>query len=260
MKLGKPPIIQAWVEFRFDHGDDRREWGFKDASSYLDQYQDAYPEREVVVQHQFQVEKVKKNQKPQIVDEKVHLRAVRAANAEGNRFLQLSHDGIACNFLRTEKGYEGFTALKAEALEKFRAYVEMFRPTRVLEFALHYVDLIVIPCDGQKTLNLGEYFTLGITLPDATFGSIQNFVVQYAAQPPDTEDRMAVRLQDERDPLGVNARFRMDWRLSGASSLSLSDSEIGTRLDQAHARLQDCFRKSFTDKTWQMFEPTPEVV
>ena len=52
----------------------------------------------------------------------------------------------------------------------------------------------------------------------------------------------------------------MDWRLSGASGLSLSEAEIGTRLDQGHDRLQDCFRKSFTDKTWQTFEPAPEVV
>ena len=259
MKLGKPPIIQAWVEFRFDHGDGRPEWGFKEASSYLDQYQDAYPEREVVVQHQFQVEKVKKDRKPLIVDEKVHLRAVRAANSESSRFLQLTRDGIACNFLRTEKGYEGFTALKTEALNKFRAYVEMFRPTRMLEFALHYVDLIVIPFEGHELLDLDEHFTLGIKLPDATFSSFLNFVVQYATRPPDTEDTLEVRLQDERDPLGTNARFRMEWRLSGSSGLSLAEAEIGTRLDQAHARLQDCFRKSFTDKTWRKFEPKTEV-
>ncbi|MFO0938327.1 MAG: TIGR04255 family protein [Gemmataceae bacterium] len=259
MKLGKPPIIQAWVEFRFDHGDDRREWNFKEASSYLDLYQEVYTEREVVVQHQFQVEKVKKNQKPQIVDEKVNLQAVRAANSEGSRFLQLSHDGVACNFLRTEKGYEGFTALKTEALDKFRAYIDIFRPTRVLEFALQYVDLIVIPFDGDKNLELDEYFTLGINLPDVMFGSILNFVVQYATQPPDTVDKMEVRLQDVRDPIGLNARFRMDWRLSSASGLSLSEAEISTRLDQAHVRLQECFKKSFTVKTWNMFEPISEV-
>jgi uncharacterized protein (TIGR04255 family) len=259
MKLDKPPIIQAWVEFRFDLGDERREWGFKEASGFLDLFQDVYPEREVAVQHQFQVEKVKKNQKPQIVDEKVHLRAVRAANAEGSRFIQLSSDGFACNFLRTEKGYEGFTALKAEALEKFRAYVEMFRPTRVLDFALHYVDLIVIPFEGRKILNLDDYFTLGITLPDSTFGSFLNFVVQYATQPPGSDDVMEVRLQDERDPLGVNARFRMDWRTSGQTGLSLAAPEMGDRLEQAHSRLLDCFRKSFTDEAWRMFEPTPEV-
>jgi hypothetical protein len=134
----------------------------------------------------------------------------------------------------------------------------MVRPTRLLEFAIHYVDLIIVPFQRDKALDLREYFALGITLPDGTFGSILNFVVQYATRPPDTEDVMEVRLQDERDPLGVNARFRMDWRLSGANELSLSEAEVGSRLEQAHDRLLGCFRKSFTDKAWQMFEPLPE--
>ena len=162
MKLGKPPIIQAWVEFRFDHGDDRGEWGFKEAFAYLDQFQEVYSEREALFQRQFKIEKVQRNRNPEIVSHRDQVQAVRAANTEGSRFIQLTHDGVACNFLRTEKGYEGFSAVKAEALDKFRAYTEMFRPTRMLEFALHYVDLIVIPFEKKTPLDLGEYFTLGI--------------------------------------------------------------------------------------------------
>jgi len=258
MKLGKPPIIQAWIEFRFDHGDERREWGFKEASAYLDHFQETYTEREALFQRQFKIEKVQRNRNPEVVAGPVHVQAVRASNAEGSRYIQLTRDAVACNFLRTEKGYEGFDALKKEALAKFWAYVEMYQPTRLLEFALHYVDLVVIPFERDKNLDPGEYFTLGIALPDATFGSILNFVVQYATQPPDTEDVLEVRLQDERDPLGVNARFRMDWRLSGSHGLSLTEAEVTSRLEKAHDRLLDCFKKSFTEKAWQMFEPLPE--
>ena len=49
MKLGKPPIIQAWIEFRFDHTADRPEWGWPTATAFFDQFQDQYPEREVAV-------------------------------------------------------------------------------------------------------------------------------------------------------------------------------------------------------------------
>lgn len=200
MKLGKPPIIQAWIEFRFDHGDERREWGFPEASAYLDRFQETYPEREALFQRQFRIEKVQRHRNPEIVPGPVHVQAVRASNREGSRYVQLTRDAVACNFLWTEKGYEGFKALKTESLEKFRAYVEMFQPTRLLEFAVQYVDLVVIPFERDKTLNLGEYFTLGIDLPDAVFGSILNFVVQYTTQPPDTNDALEVRLQDDATP------------------------------------------------------------
>jgi uncharacterized protein (TIGR04255 family) len=258
MKLGKPPIIQAWIEFRFDHGDERREWGLNEASDYLDRFQADYPEREALFQRQFRIEKVQRHRNPEVVPGPAHVQAVRASKTEGSRYIQLTRDAMACNFLRTEKGYDGFDALKAEALEKFRAYVEMYQPTRLLEFAVHYVDLVVIPFEPDKALDLDEYFTLGISLPDPAFGSILNFVVQYATQPPDTEYALEVRLQDERDPQGLSARFRMDWRLSGSHELILSEADVAAHLEQAHDRLLGCFQKSFTEKAWQMFEPIQE--
>ncbi len=258
MKLGKPPIIQAWIEFRFDHGDERREWGFKEASAYLDRFQESYPEREALFQRQFRIEKVQRHRNPEVVPGPIHVQAVRASNTAGSKYIQLTRDAVACNFLRTETGYEGFDALKAEALEKFRAYVEMYQPTRLLEFAVHYVDLVVIPLGPAKKLDLDEHFTLGINLPDLTFGSILNFVVQCTSRPPDSHDTLEIRLQDESDPLGLSARFRMDWRLSASHELTLAEAEVAARLEQAHDRLVGYFQKSFTDKAWRMFEPIPE--
>lgn len=258
MKLGKPPIIQAWIEFRFDRSDENSDWGLKEAYDYLDHFQETYPEREALFQRQFRIEKVQRHRNPEVIAGPVHIQAVRASNTEGSRYIQLTRDAVACNVLRTGTGYAGFDALKMEALEKFRLYVEMYQPTRLLEFALHYVDLVVIPIEPDKPLVPGEYFTLGIDLPDTTFGVIQNFVVQYATQPPDTKDTLEVRLQDERDPLGLNARFRVDWRLSGSHGLSLTETEIASRLETAHDRLLDCFQKSFTEKAWQIFEPLAE--
>ena len=256
MKLGKPPIIQAWVEFRFDHGADRPEWGWPTANAFFDLFQQEYTEREIAVQHRLQIAKVEKNQKPLVVDERVHLEGMRGYRADRSRYLQLSQDTLACNFLRTDaKGYEGFNALQAEALTKLRAYCEFFRPTRLVQFAVQYVDLVRIPFQNGR-IELKDYFTLGQDLPEAAFGPTLNFLVQYTTRPPDSKDVLEVRLWNELpDPQGPTGQFRIDWRLMGFEELSFDANVLGPRLDQAHDRLLDCFKKSFTPQAWATFEP-----
>lgn len=257
MKLGKPPIIQAWIEFRFDHATDRPEWGWQTASEFFDQFHDDYPEREIAVQHRLQIEKVERNQRPRVVDERVHLDGMRAFRADRGRYLQLTKDTLACNFLRTDaSGYEGFDALKVEALAKLRAYVVHFRPTRLLQVAMQYVDLVRLPFKGNR-IELKDYFTISHDLPESVFGPTLNFLVQYATQPPNSGDLLEVRLwNDLPDPDGPTGQFRMDWRLTAFGEVSFDESVLGPRLDQAHERLLDCFRKSFTVDAWKMFEPT----
>jgi uncharacterized protein (TIGR04255 family) len=258
MKLGKPPIIQAWIEFRFDHAADRPVWGWPAASAFFDQFQEDYPEREVAVQHQLQVVKVESNQQPRVVDERVDLAGMRAFRADRGRYLQLTQEALACNLVRTDaKGYEGFDALKREALAKLRAYIDFFRPTRLLQLAVQYVDLVRIPFQ-QGRIHLKDYFTLGYDLPEAVFGPTLSFLVQYASQPPDSRDILEVRLWNEPpDPQGPTGQFRMDWRLMAFEELSFAEDVLGPRLDQAHDRLLDCFKKSFTPLAWMIFEPAP---
>lgn len=256
MKLGKPPIIQAWIEFRFDHPTDRSEWHWQTASDFFDRFQDDYPEREAAVQHQLQIEKVERNQKPRVVDERVQLEGMRAFRADRGRYLQLTKDTLACNFLRTDaSGYEGFDALKREALAKLRGYVDHFRPTRLLQVAMQYVDLVRIPFNGNR-IELKDYFTFGHDLPEAVFGPTLNFLVQYTTQSPNSYDLLEVRLwNDLPDPEGPTGQFRMDWRLTASEELSFDETVLASRLDQAHDRLLDCFRKSFTNTAWELFEP-----
>lgn len=256
MKLGKPPIVQAWIEFRFDHAADRPKWDWPAASAFFDSFQNEYPEREVVVQHQLQIAKVEGNQKPRIVDERVDLAGMRAFRTDHARYIHLTQDTLACTFVRTDvNGYEGFDALKREALTKLRAYVDFFHPTRLLQLAMQYVDLVRIPFQ-QDRIELKDYFTLSQDLPEADFGPTLNFLVQYATRPPGSRDILEVWLRNEPpDPHGPIGQFRMDWRLMASEELSFAEDVLGSRLDRAHDRLLDCFKKSFTPQAWAMFEP-----
>jgi uncharacterized protein (TIGR04255 family) len=258
MKLGKPPIIQAWIEFQFDHAADRPEWGWPTASAFFDPFQEEYPEREVLAEHQLYIAKIERNQKPWVVEERVDITGMRAFRADQGRYLQLSQDTLVCNFLRTgANGYEGFEPLKREALAKLRAYVHFFRPTRLLRFAMQYVDLVRIPFQ-QNQIELKDYFTFAHDLPGEVFGPTLNFLVQYTTRPPGSRDLLEVRLRNEPpDPHGPTGQFRMDWRLMAFEELSFAEDVLGPRLDQAHDRLLDCFRKSFTPQAWALFDPAP---
>ena len=99
----------------------------------------------------------------------------------------------------------------------------------------------------------------GQDLPEEVFGPTLSFLVQYASRPPGSSDVLEVRLWSETpDPQGPTGQFRMEWRLMAAEGLAFAGEVLGPRLEQAHARLLDCFQKSFTPRAWAMFEPTPE--
>jgi uncharacterized protein (TIGR04255 family) len=256
MKLGKPPLVQAWIEFRFAQTAQPLEWGWQTATAFFDQFKDEYPEREVAVQHQLQIVKVEGDQKPQVIDERVDLAGMRCCRADRSRYIQLTNDALACNFVRTEANdYEGFSALKKEALAKLRAYCEFFKPARLLQFAVQYVDLIRIPFQNGR-IELKDYFTLSHDLPESPFGPTLSFLVQYSTRPPDSKDMLEVKLRSELpDPEGPTGQFRMDWRLVGFEELSFAEQVLGPRLEQAHDQLLDCFRNSLTAQAWAMFEP-----
>ena len=256
MNLGKPPIVQAWIEFRFDRASDGPEWGLATATTFFDQFQDAYAEREMLYQQQFKIQKVEQNQRAAVVDERVHLAGMRAFTAGRSRCVQLIGDTLTCNFTRTgSASYAGFDALKAEAVAKFRAYADFFRPTRLVQMAIHYVDLVRIPFkDGNVVL--ADYFTFTQDLPESTFGTTMGFNVQYTARPPQSKDLLEVRLYNEQpDPEGPIAQFRMDWRLIVHDELSFAEDELGKRLSDGHDTLLGCFRNSFTAIGWKLFEP-----
>jgi uncharacterized protein (TIGR04255 family) len=258
MNLGKPPIVQAWIEFRFDRGADGPEWGLATASAFFDVIQGSYPEREVLAQHQLKIEKIEKNQRPRIVDEQVQVVGMRASTSSKNRCIQLFPDVLSCNFARSQSsGYEGFEALKAEALAKFRAYLEFFRPARLMQATIHYVDLVRIPFKDDQ-VELAEYFTFTRDLSDSVFGNTLGFNVQYTTQPPSTKDLLEVRLNNEQsDPEGPTAQFRMEWRQTAFDGLSLTEDGVSRRLSEMHDMILGCFKKSFTDKGWALFEPKP---
>lgn len=258
MKLGKPPVIQTWIEFLFDFGTQARSWGYDDAAKLLDLYPDVYTERDIKIDRQFQIEKVNQKGKHRVVEAQERVSVVRGYDPKGSRYLQLSLNGFACNLVKTETGYEGFDVLKRESLDRFTKYVELFQPVRLLSLSLNYQNLVVIPLEGKNSLDLGEYINFGILVPDEQFAYTGDMSFQLSAVLPESSDMIRIKFQEQPNLGQKVGKFRVDWVSQAVNNLSMSIDLIDERLETLHKALEKLFRQSFTDKMWQMFEPLPE--
>lgn len=125
-----------------DHAPDRRPWNWETAAGFCEQLKGEYPTIEALVGHEIAIEQTNWQQKPHLFGITASLQAVRVARSDRSRYIQLTANSLMCHFVWTqEKGHEGFQTLKREALAKLRASGEFFKPTRLLQFALHSVEV-----------------------------------------------------------------------------------------------------------------------
>lgn len=256
MKLRKPPIVQAWTEFTFEQNPEHFEWSKPIAHSFMDHYKAEEEDREELMRMNYTFEHSNHDSKPRIRTSAPELNAVRATNRQGSRYLQVVRDGFGCNFIRTQEGYEGFTSLKSFSLERFRTYNLVFKPVRLLQFALQYIDLVRIPYEELGLdLDLTPFFNIGVKFPASTFGPLNSLMAQFQTQVPDTNDQIEVRIRDERRPKSSFRWFRIEWRYAGIANIQTDENILSARLDEAHNRMLLFFRSSFTERVWQTFDP-----
>lgn len=159
MKLRKPPIVQAWIEFRFEPSPDHP-WEEQPVMAFLEttaaEYDD--PSREFIKSSEVHVRAGTGGAFPQFQLREATV-AVRAFNVARTRWLEVWHNRLRCGLLRGGAGYEGFSALRANALAMLDSHASAFEPMSVISFVLHYEDAVDAPLtDGR--LNLEDYFTL----------------------------------------------------------------------------------------------------
>jgi uncharacterized protein (TIGR04255 family) len=89
------------------------------------------------------------------------------------------------------------------------------------------------------------------------FGPVSHFSTRLFLSPGDGSDIVEVKFQSEPSIPEANAyRFRIDWRMICAEIAVFDQEIVKHRLDAAHDRLSNFFKKSFTPKTWAIFEPS----
>ena len=260
MQLGKPPIIEVSIEFSFESSSGEPEWDYTRAAEFVDRFQAEYPETEVAAQHLLvEVQKVARGTKPTLESRVVPV-AVRAFPANRSQYLLSAKDKLQCFFVRTgENDYRGFSALKAEAMDKLVAYVEYFRPAKLIHFTVQYVDFFRIPLVNGRA-DLRDYFTICGEPDESIFGMTINFRKSFTTKPPDSEDLLTCELYNVakkgKEQKAPSIPFRMEWGLHAFKNLSWDAESLSQRLQKAHDGLLHCFANSFTKTGWALFDPT----
>src|SRR5262249_8215450 len=106
--LRKPPIVEMWVEFAFDPNPDGL---VESAIQFLKEYEHEFPTLEFAREDTLEFRQVAPDKLPEVVGRKSTLKHIRAHNKEGTRWLHLTPNQLACNYLRLGDEYPGFATV-----------------------------------------------------------------------------------------------------------------------------------------------------
>ncbi len=259
-KLGKPPIIEAWIGIQIERSSETPDWSLLAANAFLRKYLKDMPRAIAEQGRTLHVKEADGELPPQVVGEKEELYAVRLMTSNEDRCLQMLGSQLVYNVLTSGADYPGFEGMLDEAIPKFVEYLDFSRPRSLVSAALCYVDLIRIPAEPGKAINLRDYFQFAVDSPGDPYGPMASYGIQTAFQCPEDEGPLHMVLQSlPYNSDGGYAEFLMQWRKECTGIESLDFEDVVCRLHVARNYIRRCFRASVSDRAWTLFEPQNTV-
>ena len=258
VKFNNPPVIEAWIEFRFSFKDEIPYWDEVKAQAFIaDYFEGRFHVDSFLGRTEFTISA--SGGRPAFTQSKVIFERVRATNEYSDRYVQVGRDTLIYNLLRKEKDWPEYHSLRDDAMDSYDKFIQFLRPMALQHIALHYRDLVIVPLQDKQRVRLGDYFTIFPEVPERKFGDMSNFMV--ALTLPETWRSGVLNLMVQSDPPVPSpehpneGRFRWDWHISPKSSIgSLDKDTITTWLDQAHDDLFQAFLSAFTQNGLGLFK------
>ena len=254
-RFKNPPIVEAWLSFEFEPRPDKVAWDIERAQEFTRLEKERFPNLEVFVREEFKLEKSETGNLPRIVSQQRIPEVVRMRDENARRVLQIADDRMAYNLLEGGPSYPGFETLVGESLEYLGKYRAFFQPAGIRQATIHYVDIVVIPFAG-RAVQIDDFFTIARDLPETPFGLVAGYSTSFVTIcPPDRQPLqilLAMLPSDKKD----SVRFRMDWEKQCGTIDVSSDETTRTGLLASHEFMVECFEKSITARTRQLFEPS----
>lgn len=256
-ELKKPPVIEAWIGFQFQYGEEPPLWNENRAETLIKEcFGDTFKKKDFGVTAK--VEFGTSGGRPVLSEPELIFERIRAVTEKEDRFIQAGRSWLVYNLLRKGRDWPGFPTLREEALETYDKYIKFLRPDTLQLVSLHYRDLILIPTNEMDRIKIEDYFTVCPGVPDETFGVIGRFVIDLIL--PEMFEDGTLRLIMKDQPMiskgnePSSFRFLMDWHITSNKLFeSLSNEIVIGWLDNAHDVLYSAFKESFTKRGWQLF-------
>lgn len=260
MQLKRPPVIEAWIGFRFEPRPGSPTKTVPEiAVKLMAPLAEVYPKREWERTHEVTFENSSPDELPKPVSHKLDVVKMRSYNVAGTRCIQLTKEQLVYSVIKTSVPYPGFSVLRDEALEQLARYVQDIDPLQVRACAVFYKDLVDIPANKGRIEDLSDYFKYVTDFDVRPFGDAVSFNLRYVFECPTDTGPLIHSLQPiPGDAAAGHVSFEMTWLKICDKVESLDAGQIRARLDSAHSYLRECFRSSVTDTTWALFEPADD--
>ncbi len=254
-KLGKPPIIEAWIRATFHPTDAPDAWEWTGTFEFLESFA---PELDTIesLPEPPRVERVKKKGKRhQELQFTLEPRYFRVRNADRSKIVQVGKTDLLVSRMRTDAAaYPGFTEVLRSFEEILKRFTQSIGARAINTIELHYVDLIQIPLPADGRITLSDYFQ-GMGEPKSSpFGETWQLSWSANLIPPDSSDTAQIAFQT-MPAEDQSVRFRVDWHRTTRMTPS-SEHSVRSQLTAAHKYLKSCFHSFCLPRTWELFEPS----
>lgn len=257
--LGNPPVVEVFIALEFVPAPDGQPWNFGTAQEFALSIDSDWDEAKILTSREVQVAEMQQGL-PQIVGEKHVIDRVQLFDKDRTSCIQFNRTAMIYNSLRSGTDYPGYEKIYKAAELKFKSFVEFFRPVNVREAVICYVDVINIPVGNKTSVELSDYFKMGVNLEEDVFGPMSHYEFRSAFDCKVDPGPLLLSIQSLPGRPGQDhLRLRMEWQKICVQFDKLDLAEIKRRLDTSKQHLSDCFRESFTPEGWQLFDPEDRI-
>jgi uncharacterized protein (TIGR04255 family) len=250
----KPPVVEAWIEFRFALTQEDSQWDESAARSLMKSCFE-----EFVADRFLQSMNIDVNMRPgqsgPTATPEISFERVRAFSQSGEHCVQAGRNVFVFNQLKRTTWLK-YDCLRDSALSAVQKYMNFRNLDELTGVSLHYRDVVAIPRSDSSGIEFADWFCVYPKVPAHSFGRVSAFT--FALQLPSMCERaVAVLSIQSLPPVGEEDRefrFSIDWDVSSVDRVGDLES-VRQWLDSAHMALRSSFEKAFTTRCLALFEP-----
>ncbi len=254
VEFEKPPVVEAWIAFRFALTQESRVWDENAAKGFVERCFKDFSAESLFKFTQIEVDA--KTGKPNLTGAQEFFDMIKAFSTDRERCVQARRDTLVFNQLNKGQ-WSGYPAMRDGAMEAARKYMEFRDLTELIGVVLHYRDVVAIPTSPGAGVRLEDWFRIHPEVPADDFGTVSafSFSVHLPEMCKAATTAVKIRSLPPSSEGDSELKFSVDWHVTSIDRISdLTRAEQW--LDSAHTALRSSFDMAFTPQCRRLFSPS----
>jgi len=253
VEFARPPVVEAWIEFKFALTQEDSQWDEDAARSLMKLYSGEFVPDSFLKCVQIDVN-IRPGQSDTTARREFFDR-VRAFSERKDLCIQAGRDVFVFNQIKKE-GWGKYERLRDAALASVEKYMKFRDLHDLIAVSLHYRDIVVIPAGRDSRIRLNDWFRVYPEVPEDPFGTVSafKFDLQFPNMCKDGNALLTVRSLPVVGQEDAGFKFSVDWHVVSTGKMG---GLMGCNewLDSAHGALDNSFEGTFTRQCLELFEP-----